>query len=224
MGIRTTVSVSASSSGTRRTVCFQWTKTAWLRPFSAAFGIGQADLTLCYHLREKSCPTTGMMPMVRDSAATTAHWRPHRPRLLGKARYSQQLLMVLTSIKSTESRYLMKTALKNNSWITTVAFALIEFPIIVFLSYFSLGSKDDIIEIYHSDPSRIIFIRGCFSFFVTSVVMTLMMLLYAVIKRFILNVMITCKRIWISLALNFVIIGVEVIVTMIYKLMTRGYI
>ena len=54
--------------------------------------------------------------------------------------------------------------------------------------------------------------------------MTLMMLLYAVIKRFILNVMITCKRIWISLALNFVIIGVEVIVTMIYKLMTRGYI
>lgn len=44
----------------------------------------------------------------------------------------------------------MKTALKNNSWITTIAFALIEFPIIIFLSYFSLGSKDDIMEIYHS--------------------------------------------------------------------------
>lgn len=53
----------------------------------------------------------------------------------------------------------MKTALKNNSWITTIALALIEFPIIIFLSYFSLGSKDDIMEIYHSNPSRIIFIR-----------------------------------------------------------------
>ena len=62
----------------------------------------------------------------------------------------------------------MKTALKNNSWITTIAFALIEFPIIIFLSYFSLGSKDDIMEIYRSDPSRIIFIRGCISFVITS--------------------------------------------------------
>ena len=51
----------------------------------------------------------------------------------------------------------MKTALKNNSWITTIVFALIEFPIIIFLSYFSIGSKDDVMEIYHSDPSRIIF-------------------------------------------------------------------
>lgn len=58
----------------------------------------------------------------------------------------------------------MKTALKNNSWITTIAFALIEFPIIIFLSYFSIGSKDDVMEIYHSDPSRIIFIKGCISF------------------------------------------------------------
>ena len=60
----------------------------------------------------------------------------------------------------------MKTALKNNSWITTIVFALIEFPIIIFLSYFSLGSKDDIMEIYHSDPSRIIFynfIRNVFN-------------------------------------------------------------
>ena len=38
----------------------------------------------------------------------------------------------------------MKTALKNNSWITTIVFALIEFPIIIFLSYFSIGSKDDV--------------------------------------------------------------------------------
>ena len=72
----------------------------------------------------------------------------------------------------------MKTALKNNSWITTIVFALIEFPIIIFLSYFSLGSKDDIMEIYHSDPSRIIFIRGCISFVITSFVMSLIMLLY----------------------------------------------
>ena len=42
----------------------------------------------------------------------------------------------------------MKTALKNNSWITTIAFALIEIPIIIFLSYFSIGSKDDVMEIY----------------------------------------------------------------------------
>ena len=74
----------------------------------------------------------------------------------------------------------MKTALKNNSWITTIAFALIEFPIIIFLSYFSLGSKDDIMEIYHSNPSRIIFIRGCISFVITSFLMSLIMLLYVI--------------------------------------------
>ena len=77
----------------------------------------------------------------------------------------------------------MKTALKNNSWITTIVFALIEFPIIIFLSYFSLGSKDDVMEIYHSDPSRIIFIRGCISFVITSFLMSLIMLLYVIIKR-----------------------------------------
>ena len=80
----------------------------------------------------------------------------------------------------------MKTALKNNSWITTIAFALIEFPIIIFLSYFSIGSKDDVMEIYHSDPSRIIFIRGCVSFVITSFVMSLIMLLYVIIKRILL--------------------------------------
>ena len=72
----------------------------------------------------------------------------------------------------------MKTALKNNSWITTIVFALIEFPIIIFLSYFSIGSKDDVMEIYHSDPSRIIFIKGCISFVITSFLMSLIMLLY----------------------------------------------
>ena len=93
----------------------------------------------------------------------------------------------------------MKTALKNNSWITTIAFALIEFPIIIFLSYFSLGSKDDIMEIYHSDPSRIIFIRGCISFVITSFLMSLIMLLYVIIKRILLNVRVTRKKIFISL-------------------------
>lgn len=118
----------------------------------------------------------------------------------------------------------MKTALKNNSWITTIAFALIEFPIIIFLSYFSIGSKDDVMEIYHSDPSRIIFIKGCISFVITSFVMSLIMLLYVIIKRILLNVRVTRKKIFISLGLNFVIISVEIIGILIYKLMTRGYI
>lgn len=103
----------------------------------------------------------------------------------------------------------MKTALKNNSWITTIVFALIEFPIIIFLSYFSLGSKDDVMEIYHSDPSRIIFIRGCISFVITSFLMSLIMLLYVIIKRILLNVRVTRKKIFISLGLNFVIIILE---------------
>ena len=89
----------------------------------------------------------------------------------------------------------MKTALKNNSWITTIAFALIEFPIIIFLSYFSIGSKDDVMEIYHSDPSRIIFIKGCISFVITSFLMSLIMLLYVIIKRILLNVRVTRKKI-----------------------------
>ena len=110
----------------------------------------------------------------------------------------------------------MKTALKNNSWITTIVFALIEFPIIIFLSYFSIGSN--------SDPSRIIFIRGCISFVITSFVMSLIMLLYVIIKRILLNVRVTRKKILISLGLNFVIISVEIIGILTYKLMTRGYI
>lgn len=118
----------------------------------------------------------------------------------------------------------MKTALKNNSWIITIAFALIEFPIIIFLSYFSLGSKDDIMEIYHSNPSRIFFIRGCVSFVITSFVMSLIMLLCAIIKRILLNVRTTRKKIFISLGLNFVIISIEIIGILTYKLITRGYI
>ena len=127
-------------------------------------------------------------------------------------------------MRGNDFRYLMKTALKNNSWITTIAFALIEFPIIIFLSYFSIGSKDDVMEIYHSDPSRIIFIRGCISFVITSFVMSLIMLLYVIIKRILLNVRVTRKKIFISLRLNFVIISVEIIGILTYKLMTRGYI
>ena len=118
----------------------------------------------------------------------------------------------------------MKTALKNNSWITTIAFALIEFPIIIFLSYFSLGSKDDIMEIYHSDPSRIIFIRGCVSFVITSFVMSLIILLYVIINIILLNIMVNRKKIFIYLVLIFVFISVEIIGILTYKLMTRGYI
>lgn len=113
---------------------------------------------------------------------------------------------------------------KNNSWITTIVFALIEFPIIIFLSYFSIGSKDDVMEIYHSDPSRVIFIKGCISFVITSFLMSLIMLLYVIIKRILLNVRVTSKKIFISLGLNFVIISVEIIGILTYKLMTRGYI
>lgn len=117
-----------------------------------------------------------------------------------------------------------ENGIKNNSWITTIAFALIEFPIIIFLSYFSIGSKDDVMEIYHSDPSRIIFIKGCISFVITSFLMSLIMLLYVIIKRILLNVRVTRKKIFISLGLNFVIISVEIIGILTYKLMTRGYI
>ena len=79
-------------------------------------------------------------------------------------------------------------------------------------------------EIYHSDPSRIIFIRGCILFVITSFVMSLIMLLYVIIKRILLNVRVTRKKIFISLGLNFVIISVEIIGILTYKLMTRGYI
>ena len=52
----------------------------------------------------------------------------------------------------------------------------------------------------------------------------LIMLLYVIIKRILLNVRVTRKKIFISLGLNFVIISVEIIGILTYKLMTRGYI
>lgn len=54
--------------------------------------------------------------------------------------------------------------------------------------------------------------------------MSLIMLLYVIIKRILLNVRVTRKKIFISLELNFVIISVEIIGILTYKLMTRGYI
>ena len=54
--------------------------------------------------------------------------------------------------------------------------------------------------------------------------MSLIMLLYVIIKRILLNVRATRKKIFISLGLNFVIISVEIIGILTYKLMTRGYI
>ena len=47
---------------------------------------------------------------------------------------------------------------------------------------------------------------------------------YLIIKRILLNVRVTRKKIFISLGLNFVIISVEIIGILTYKLMTRGYI
>ena len=49
-------------------------------------------------------------------------------------------------------------------------------------------------EIYHSDPSRIIFIKGCISFVITSFLMSLIMLLYVIIKRNGMNVRVTRKK------------------------------
>lgn len=123
-----------------------------------------------------------------------------------------------------EQSCLMKTALKNNSWTKTVAFAVIGFPIIIFLSYFSLGSKEDVIEIYQSNPFRIIFIRGCVSFMVTSLVTSLTMLLFAVIKRILLDVKTAREKLFISLGLNLVIIGIETVGVLTYKLITNGYV
>ena len=118
----------------------------------------------------------------------------------------------------------MKTALRNNSWIMTIAFALIDLPIIIFLSYFSLGSKEGVMEIYHNDPFGIIFIKGAVSFVVTSFVTSLAMLLLAVIKRMLLDVKTTRKKLFTSLLLNLIVIIIEIVGVLTYKLMTRGYI
>ena len=118
----------------------------------------------------------------------------------------------------------MKTALRNNSWIMTIAFALIELPIIIFLSYFSLGSKEDVMEIYHSNPFGIILIRGAVSFVITSFVTSLAMLLLAIIKRILLNIKTAREKLFTSLLLNLIVIIIEIIGVLTHKLMTSGYI
>lgn len=118
----------------------------------------------------------------------------------------------------------MKTELKNISWVSVLVCALIEFPIIIFLSYFSLGSKEGAMEIYQSNPVRIVFIRGCISFIIVSAIMSSMILFWVIMKRILLNIQIARKKIVILLGFNIVVIIVEILMVLIYKLMTRGYI
>lgn len=118
----------------------------------------------------------------------------------------------------------MKTARENNNWIMNILLALIEFPIIIFLSYFSLGSREDVVEIYYSNPFRIIFIRGCVSFIATSFVMFLIIVLSATFKRVLLNIKTTQRELFSSLKFNSAIISIEIVGVLIYKLITRGYI
>ena len=106
----------------------------------------------------------------------------------------------------------------------TIAFALIELTIIIFLSYFSLGSKEGLMEIYHSNPLEIILIRGSVSFVITSFVTSLAMLLLAIIKRILLNVKTTREKLFTSLLLNLIVIIIEIIGVLTYKLITSGYI
>lgn len=118
----------------------------------------------------------------------------------------------------------MKTVLKNNSWLSAIVCALIEFPIIIFFSYFSLGSEESILEIYQSNPVRIIFIRGCISFIIVSTIMSSMILLLVIMKRILLNIQIVRKKIAIFWGLNLVVIIIEILMVLIYKLTTRGYV
>ncbi len=118
----------------------------------------------------------------------------------------------------------MKAVLGHNSWTMTIAFALIELPIIIFLLYFSLGSKEDIMGIYHSNPVRIVFIRGAVSFVITSFVSSLAMWLLAILRQILLNVRTVRKEFFITLGLNLLVISVEIVGVLTYKLMTNGYI
>ena len=118
----------------------------------------------------------------------------------------------------------MKTALRNNSWTMTIAFASIELPIIIFLSYFSLASKEGLMEIYHSNPLEVTLIKGSVSFVITSFVTSLAMLLLAIIKRILLNVKTTREKLFSSLLLNLIVIIIEIIGVLTYKLITNGYI
>lgn len=79
-------------------------------------------------------------------------------------------------------------------------------------------------EIYQSNPIRIIFIRGCISFIIVSTIMSSMILLLVSMKRIFFNVQIVRKKISIFLGLNFVVIIIEILIVLIYKLMTRGYV
>ena len=79
-------------------------------------------------------------------------------------------------------------------------------------------------EIYHSNPLEIILIRGSVSFVITSFVTSLAMLLLALIKRILLNVKTTREKLFTSLLLNLIVIIIEIIGVLTYKLITSGYI
>ena len=96
------------------------------------------------------------------------------------------------------------------------------YSIIIFLSYFSLGSKEGLMEIYHSNPLEVTLIKGSVSFVITSFVTSLAMLLLAIIKRILLNVKTTREKLFTSLLL--IVIIIEIIGVLTYKLITNGYI
>lgn len=79
-------------------------------------------------------------------------------------------------------------------------------------------------EIYHSNPLEIILIRGSVSFVITSFVTSLAMLLLAIIKRILLNVKTSREKLFTSLLLNLIVIIIEIIGVLTYKLITSGYI
>lgn len=95
---------------------------------------------------------------------------------------------------------------------------------IIFLSYFSLGSKEIIMEIYQTDPIRIFCIKGCISFIIVSIIMHSIILLLVLIIKWILNVQIAPKKIIVFFGLNSVLIIIEIMIVLIYKLSTRGYV
>ena len=66
--------------------------------------------------------------------------------------------------------------------------------------------------------------EDAFRFMVTSLVTSLTMLLFAVIKRILLDVKTAREKLFISLGLNLVIIGIETVGVLTYKLITNGYV
>ena len=79
-------------------------------------------------------------------------------------------------------------------------------------------------EIYHSNPLEVTLIKGYVSFVITSFVTSLAMLLLAIIKRILLNVKTTREKLFTSLLLNLIVIIIEIIGVLTYKLITNGYI